>query len=81
MQNAKQRTVPPIRGIPTFLQLAGTSAQVALLWLMSWAGHEVVTLVHLPLPGNVAGMATKSLRSSTCRCRATWRECCSPLRP
>ena len=56
MPNAKQRTVTPIRGIPTFLQWAGMSAQVALLWLMSWAGHEVVALIHLPLPGNVAGM-------------------------
>jgi holin-like protein len=56
MPNAKQRTVPPLRGVPIFLQLAGTSAQVVLLWLMSWAGHEIVALMHLPLPGNVAGM-------------------------
>jgi len=37
-------------------QIAVTSAQVALLWLMSWVGHEIVALLHLPLPGNVAGL-------------------------
>jgi holin-like protein len=42
--------------MPMLLQFAATSAQVALLWLMSRAGHEIVALVHLPLPGNVAGM-------------------------
>ena len=39
-----------------FRQIAVTSAQVALLWLLSWMGHEIVALLHLPLPGNVAGL-------------------------
>ena len=33
-----------------------TTGQVSLLWFFSWIGHEVVTLFHLPLPGNVAGL-------------------------
>jgi len=37
-------------------QIAATSAQVALLWLLSWMGHEIVALLRLPLPGNVAGL-------------------------
>jgi holin-like protein len=32
------------------------AAQVALLWLLSRIGHEVVTRLQLPLPGNVAGL-------------------------
>jgi len=35
---------------------AAIAAQVALLWFMSWVGHEIVALLHLPLPGNVAGL-------------------------
>jgi len=48
-------------GYATFLNarlrdLAGTAAQVGLLWMFSWAGHEMVEALGLPLPGNVAGM-------------------------
>ncbi len=39
-----------------FRRFAGIAAQVALLWLMSWVGHEIVAIFHLPLPGNVAGL-------------------------
>jgi holin-like protein len=31
-------------------------AQVSLLWIASYVGHEAVELAHLPLPGCVAGM-------------------------
>jgi len=37
----------------SFTTIAG---QVALLWCISWIGHAVVAYLHLPLPGNVAGM-------------------------
>jgi len=37
-------------------RFAAIAAQVALLWFMSWVGHESVALLHLPLPGNVAGL-------------------------
>lgn len=37
-------------------RIAKVIAQVALLAIMSWAGHAIVLLLHLPLPGNVAGM-------------------------
>jgi len=56
MPPRKQPTVSELRGMPILRQVAATSAQVALLWFMSWAGHEIVTFIHLPLPGNVAGM-------------------------
>jgi holin-like protein len=39
-----------------FRHFAAIGAQVALLWFMSWVGHESVALLHLPLPGNVAGL-------------------------
>ncbi len=32
------------------------AAQVGLLGVISWAGHYVVALLHVPLPGNVAGL-------------------------
>jgi holin-like protein len=35
---------------------AGVTAQIALLWFISWVGHEIVALLHLPMPGNVAGL-------------------------
>jgi len=44
------------RGAPLLRSFATTAAQVALLWCVSWTGHEVVAYLHLPLPGNVAGM-------------------------
>ncbi len=31
-------------------------AQVSLLWCVSWIGHELVEILRLPLPGNVAGL-------------------------
>jgi holin-like protein len=31
-------------------------AQIALLWLVSWLGHEAVDLLKLPLPGSVVGL-------------------------
>ena len=37
-------------------RLAIVSVQIALLSFMSWVGHGLVVLLHLPLPGNVAGM-------------------------
>jgi holin-like protein len=37
-------------------RLALVAAQIALLSFMSWVGHGIVVLLHLPLPGNVAGM-------------------------
>jgi holin-like protein len=37
-------------------QCAAIAVQVALLWLLSRAGHEIVVFLHLPLPGTVAGM-------------------------
>jgi len=44
------------RGALLLRSFATIAAQVALLWCISWAGHEVVAHLHLPLPGNVAGM-------------------------
>jgi len=38
------------------VRVAAIAAQVALLSAMSWLGHEIVVLLHVPLPGNVAGM-------------------------
>lgn len=35
---------------------AAVAAQVGLLWFMSWLGHQVVAFLHLPMPGNVAGL-------------------------
>ena len=49
-------TLPQTRSVLLLRQFATIAAQVALLWFMSRAGHEVVALLHLPLPGNVAGM-------------------------
>jgi len=49
-------TSPQTRNVLLLRQLATIAGQVALLWFMSRAGHEVVALLHLPLPGNVAGM-------------------------
>lgn len=37
-------------------RVATVAVQVALLSAMSRLGHEIVVLLHLPLPGNVAGM-------------------------
>lgn len=37
-------------------RVAKVAAQVALLSFVSWVGHAIVVLLHLPLPGNVAGM-------------------------
>ncbi len=45
-----------IRGVSLLRSFATIVAQVVLLWLMSWAGHEIVMRLRLPLPGNVAGM-------------------------
>ncbi|MEP6943618.1 MAG: CidA/LrgA family protein, partial [Betaproteobacteria bacterium] len=45
-----------IRDEPLLRSFATIAAQIALLWLMSWVGHEIVGRLHLPLPGNVAGM-------------------------
>ena len=41
-------------GLPA--RIAKVAAQVALLSFVSWLGHAIVVLLHLPLPGNVAGM-------------------------
>jgi holin-like protein len=35
---------------------AEVTAQVGLLWFMSWLGHQIVAFLHLPMPGNVAGL-------------------------
>lgn len=35
---------------------AAVTAQVGLLWFMSWLGHQIVAFLHLPMPGNVAGL-------------------------
>jgi holin-like protein len=35
---------------------AAVTAQVGLLWFMSWLGHQLVAFLHLPMPGNVAGL-------------------------
>ena len=37
-------------------RFALVASQVALLSILSWVGHAIVVLLHLPLPGNVAGM-------------------------
>ena len=37
-------------------RFAAIAAQVALLWFMSWVGHEIVALLNLPRPGSVAGL-------------------------
>jgi holin-like protein len=44
------------RGETLLRSFATIAAQIALLWFMSWAGHEIVVRLYLPLPGNVAGM-------------------------
>ena len=44
------------RGELLLRTFATIAAQIALLWFMSRAGHEIVARLHLPLPGNVAGM-------------------------
>jgi putative effector of murein hydrolase LrgA (UPF0299 family) len=49
MPSTKQHIVRELRGTPMLHQIAATSAQVALLWLMSLTGHEIVALIHLPL--------------------------------
>jgi holin-like protein len=56
MLHTKQRTVTQLCGMPMLRQFAAIAAQIALLWFISRAGHEIVALIHLPLPGNVAGM-------------------------
>ena len=35
-------------------RFAAVTAQVGLLWFMSWLGHQSVAFLHLPMPGNVA---------------------------
>ncbi len=45
-----------IRSALPLRRFAVVGGQIGLLWFMSWVGHELVTLLHLPLPGNVAGM-------------------------
>ena len=41
-------------GLPMqYIKLLG---QVFLLWMIFWAGTEIVNFTHLPLPGNVMGM-------------------------
>ena len=35
---------------------AAITAQVGLLWFMSWLGHQIVAFLHLPMPGCVAGL-------------------------
>lgn len=35
---------------------AAVTAQVGLLWFMSWLGHQIVAFLHLPMPGCVAGL-------------------------
>jgi holin-like protein len=44
------------RGAPLLRSFATLAVQIAVLWSMSRAGHEIVVCFHLPLPGNVAGM-------------------------
>ena len=44
------------RAKPLLRSFATIAAQIALLWFISQAGHEIVVYLHLPLPGNVAGM-------------------------
>lgn len=40
----------------TVRRCAVVTAQVGLLWFMSWLGHQLVAFLHLPMPGNVAGL-------------------------
>jgi holin-like protein len=44
------------QGLTLLRRSAAVVAQVSLLWVASYVGHEAVELAHLPLPGNVAGM-------------------------
>jgi putative effector of murein hydrolase LrgA (UPF0299 family) len=37
-------------------RFAAVTAQVGLLWFMSWLGQQTVAVLHLPMPGNVAGL-------------------------
>ena len=50
------RAVAQSRSQLILRHVAAIAAQVALLWSFSWVGHGVVALLHLPLPGNVAGL-------------------------
>lgn len=56
MLHGGQRAVGAVPGMPILRRSATIAAQVAILWLFSWAGHELVVILHLPLPGNVAGL-------------------------
>jgi holin-like protein len=38
------------------VRAARIASQIALLWLVSWLGHEAVDLLKLPLPGSVVGL-------------------------
>jgi len=49
-----EQTVP--QGLVLLRRSAAVAAQVSLLWVASYVGHEAVKLGHLPLPGNVAGL-------------------------
>ena len=50
------RTVFSIRTEIRIRRFAAVASQVGLLWFMSWLGHQIVAFLHLPLPGNVAGL-------------------------
>jgi holin-like protein len=51
-----ERTMDRGQCLPMLRHCAALVAQVSLLWVASYVGHEVVELAHLPLPGCVAGM-------------------------
>ena len=40
----------------TVRRYAAVTAQIGLLWFMSWLGHQFVAFLHVPMPGNVAGL-------------------------
>jgi holin-like protein len=42
--------------MPLLRRCAAVAAQVSLLWAFSWVGHEITSLLHVPLPGGVAGL-------------------------
>jgi holin-like protein len=51
-----EHTMDRGQGIALLRRAAAVVAQVSLLWVASFVGHEAVELAHIPLPGCVAGM-------------------------
>lgn len=51
-----EHAMDPGQGLVLLRRSAAMVAQVSLLWLASYLGHQAVELAHLPFPGNVAGL-------------------------